>query len=189
MVTGRSLSPCRLRPSGRQRGFTYLAVLLIVAIMGAGLGATGQVWRTVQQREREKELLFIGNQYRQAIGRYVERGPGGQRQFPRQLEDLLQDKRYPGVQRYLRKLYRDPMTNSVDWGIVRGPDGGIAGVFSKSEDKPLKVAGFTARDARLEGATKYSDWIFNYEFRTAVAPPPKGTPAPGSATGEPPSMF
>ncbi|HZX30463.1 MAG TPA: type II secretion system protein [Rhodocyclaceae bacterium] len=173
----------------RQGGFTYLAVILLVAMMGAGLGATGQVWRTAQQREKERELIFIGNEYRQAIGRYVEHGPGGIRRFPPRLEDLLSDSRSPGIQRYLRRLYRDPMTGGTDWGLVRASDGGIAGVYSKSEQKPLKIAGFTARDTRLERADKYSDWLFVYEGRMWRPPlPPRGTP-PGPSTGEPPMMF
>lgn len=174
---------------GAQRGFTYLAVILMVAMMGAGLGATGQVWRTAQQREKERELLFIGNEYQQAIGRYVERGPGGARRFPRRLEDLLVDSRYPNIQRYLRKLYRDPMTGGLDWGLVRASDGGIAGVYSKSQDKPLKIAGFAPWDARLERAEKYSDWIFVYEGRLRRPPlPPRGAPQ-GPSSGEPPAMF
>jgi type II secretory pathway pseudopilin PulG len=175
--------------SSAQGGFTYLAVILMVAMLGAGLGATGQVWRTAQQREKERELLFIGNEYKQAIGRYVERGPGGVRRFPRRLEDLIVDSRYPSVQRYLRKLYRDPMTNSLDWGLIRASDGGVSGVYSKSQQKPLKIAGFAPWDARLENAEKYSDWIFVYEGRLRRAPtPPRGLP-PGPSTGEPPTMF
>lgn len=181
--------PARGRQS--QGGFTYLAVILTVAMIGAGLGATGQVWSTVQQREREKELLFIGHQYQDALRRYVEGGPGGLRRFPRRLEDLLSDNRYPGVRRYLRKIYRDPMTRSFDWGLVLAPDGGIAGVYSKSEATPLKTAGFAAWDARLENAKGYNEWLFTYEARTAIAAPPpspRGTPG-GPAGGEPPSLF
>src|SRR5207253_1207418 len=59
---------------------------------------------------------------------------------------------------------------------------GIGGVYSLSEDKPLKVAGFKLRDASLEGAQKYSDWKFTY----SPVPPPataqaRGTQSAGSA--------
>lgn len=178
------------RSAAGQAGFTYLGVILLVAMMGAGMGATGQVWRTAQQREKERELLFIGNEYKRAIGRYVENGPGGVRRFPRQLEDLIVDNRYPAIQRYLRRLYRDPMTNSTDWGIIRATDGGISGVYSKSELKPLKIAGFAPWDARLENAEKYSDWIFVYEGRLRALPlPPRGAPQAPAPGGEPPTMF
>ena len=56
-----------VRPA-RAGGFTYLAVLLLMALMSLGLSSVASLLSTAQQRERELELLFIGNQYRQAIG-------------------------------------------------------------------------------------------------------------------------
>ena len=149
----------------RARGFTYLTVLFVVAILMTGLALVGEMWESAAKREKEAELLFVGNQYRKAIERYV---ISGKAQYPRTLEDLLQDPRQPSVQRYLRKLYPDPITGKSEWGFVKGPDGGIGGVYSLSEDKPLKIAGFKLRDASLEGAQKYSDWKFSF---SPVAPP------------------
>lgn len=54
----------------KQLGFTYIGVLMLVAIAGIGLAGVGIVWHQDAQREREKELLFIGDEYRQAIGSY-----------------------------------------------------------------------------------------------------------------------
>ena len=48
-------------------GFTYLTALFIVAMMGGGLALVGEVWHTSAMREREAELLHIGNEYRKAI--------------------------------------------------------------------------------------------------------------------------
>ena len=59
-----------------QRGFTYLAVLFIVATITAGLALIGEMWETAAKREKEAELLFIGDQYRKANGRYYESTPG-----------------------------------------------------------------------------------------------------------------
>ena len=103
----------------------------------------------------------------------------GKAQYPRTLDDLLKDPRQPSTQRYLRKLYPDPMTGKSEWGFVKGPDGGIGGVYSLSEDKPLKVAGFKLRDASLEGAQKYSDWKFTY----SPAPPPASAQTGGTQSG------
>lgn len=139
-----------------QQGFTYLAVLLGVAVMGATLALTGMAWQTVVQRDRESELLFVGDEFRRAIKQYH----GGSGQYPRQLGDLLQDPRFPGARRYLRKLYLDPITGKFDWVPVRAPDGGIMGVFSPSEDAPLKTAGFALADRDFEGKARYSDWQF-----------------------------
>lgn len=161
--------------SARQTGFTYLTALFAVAILGGGLALAGEVWETSVKREREAELLFAGNAYRAAIERYFLSGP--QRQYPRDLEELLEDPRRPGTERYLRKLYADPVTGKA-FGLVKAPDGGIVGVHSASEAAPLKIAGFGKRDATFEGAAKYSDWKFVHTAPVAAAKPPaaKATP-------------
>src|SRR3954447_20500484 len=148
----------------RQRcsGFTYLGLLFFVALMGAALVGVAQVWHTQVQRDKEEDLLFVGNQFRRAISLYYERAPGGARQYPRQMEDLLQDPRYPNVQRHLRKLYVDPMTGKPDWGLVKAPDGSIIGVYSLSQDTPLKTAGFKGPDAGFVDAVSYREWKFTY---------------------------
>src|SRR5258706_11200116 len=117
--------------SGRgwsQRGFTYLVAMFAVAIAGLLLAVTSEVSSQSRQREKEKELLYVGGQFREAIALYYQRTPGTVKRYPEKLEDLLEDKRYLSRQRYLRRIYRDPMTGSYDWGVVLGPDGGVAGV-------------------------------------------------------------
>jgi type II secretory pathway pseudopilin PulG len=158
----------------RAGGFTYLTILFIVAIMGIGLALVGHMWETAAKREREAELLQKGNEYRKAIERYY---LGGQAKYPRQLSDLIQDPRQPGTVRYLRKLYPDPITGKDDWGTVKADDGGIAGVYSLSDDPPLKSGGFALRDATFEGKTKYSEWQFIYAPAAAAAAPKPGAPA------------
>ena len=160
----------------RAGGFTYLTVLFIVAILTTGLALVGEVWHTAAMREKEADLLFAGNQYRKAIARYYLSGP--QRQYPRSLDDLLKDPRRPGAERYLRKLYPDPVTGK-EWSLVKAPDGGILGVHSVSDDKPFKNARFKARDAAFEGAQKYSDWKFVYM--------PQAAPTAPNAAAKPPS--
>jgi type II secretory pathway pseudopilin PulG len=143
-----------------ERGFTYIGVLVLVALMGIALAAAGQVWHTLQQREKEQELLFIGNQFRLALSRYAGHTPGQARRAPLHLEELLRDPRHPGVQRYLRKIYLDPMTGSAEWGLITGPDGEIYGVHSLSGAEPLKKSNFRLADRHFEGKMKYSDWVF-----------------------------
>ena len=175
-----------MRSGSAQRGFTYLAMLLAVAVIGVGLAAAGQVWSTAAQREKEQELLFVGDQYRRAIGSYYrssadQRMPGAA--YPKALKDLLEDKRRGDTKRHLRKLYADPMTGKAEWGLVtiKAPDGNrIMGVYSLSASTPFKTSGFLARDRTFEGANHFSDWKFLYEPLPAQQTPKPAAPPPAS---------
>ena len=148
-------------PAYLQRGFTYLGLLIIVAVMGAGLAAFGQLYSHAAQREKERELIFIGNQFRGAIASYYNKSPGA-KVYPKKLEDLLEDKRFPMPQHHLRRVYSDPMTGKAEWGMVEAPGGGFMGVYSLSEETPIKSGNFTVADQAFEGAEHYTKWIFAY---------------------------
>lgn len=152
-----------LRHAGRESGFTYFVLLAVVAAMGFVLATAGEVWHTALKREKEQELLFVGDQFRRAFNLYNLNTPGNARRFPLSLDELLKDPRYPGVKRYLRKIYADPVTGSTRWGLVKGPNGEIFGVHSLSEDEPLKKSSFSLVDAKFEGRAKYSEWVFMYD--------------------------
>jgi len=156
------------------RGFTYLTALFMIAILAGGLALAGEMWHTNTIREKEAELLFVGHQYRKAIGRYYL--AGGAR-YPRSLEELLKDPRQPGTVRHLRKLYPDPITGK-DFAPIKAPDGGVWGVYSVSEDAPHKTSGFKLRDAGFEGAKRYADWKFIHTpAAQPAAPKPPAKPA------------
>jgi type II secretory pathway pseudopilin PulG len=140
----------------KEAGFTLLGMLIVAAVMGAGLAAIGELASHAAQREKEAELLFVGNQYRQAIAAYFRK----EQSYPKELAALLQDKRYPMPVRHLRKLYRDPI--SRDWALVEAPGGGIMGVHSKSEERPIKTGHFAPADAAFADAERYSDWVFRH---------------------------
>jgi type II secretory pathway pseudopilin PulG len=163
----------------RQQGYTYLWILFAVAFLGVGLSSAGIVWHFAQQREKERELLFIGSEFRDAIAQFYDRTPGTVKQYPRELADLIKDPRYPSTQRYLRKIYRDPITGKTEWGIVKLPTGEITGVYSLSTDKPIKVSGFRAADQSFERKESYTDWKFVY----STLPP--SAAAPGTSALSP----
>jgi len=169
-------------------GFTYIGLLIFIALMGIGLALVGQVWHTAMQREKEKELLFVGDQFRTAIIKYYEGSPGGIQKFPNSLQELLEDRRYPTTKRHLRKIYRDPMTGEARWGLVESPTGGIKGVHSLSKSAPRKIAGFRDRDEAFADATSYVDWKFGYtataiaEIQPGAAPTPVTGTSPVAAT-------
>jgi hypothetical protein len=135
--------------------------MFTVAITGVLLAGAGQLWRTEAQREKEKELMFIGEQFRLAIGSYYESSPGVPKRYPPSLEKLLLDDRFPTVKRHLRKIFLDPMTGTRGWGLIMQPGIGITGVHSLSAQAPLKRANFHERYAFGE-AKSYKDWKFAY---------------------------
>ncbi len=145
-----------------QGGFTYLGILFLIAVMGGLLASAGQIWALQAQRDRERELLWVGGQYAQALRSYYRSSPS-LAQYPRALEDLLKDDRFPSPQRHLRRLYQDPVTRTHEWGVVRSADGRIAGVYSLSEQRPLKQHGFSAPWTDFAGMARYSDWRFAAE--------------------------
>jgi type II secretory pathway pseudopilin PulG len=148
------------------RGFTYVGVLIAVAVVGVALAGVGQLWSVQAQRERERELLFIGEQYRVAFATYVAATPPGKARYPRTLDELVEDRRHIVIRRHLRQVYPDPFTNAVDWEAVRAPDGGIAAVHSRHDGPPMKIGNFPPQYAKFEDAKTYRDWVFG-------APPPK----------------
>lgn len=167
-------------------GFTYLGVLFAVALMGAMLVAIATIWHQAQQREKEKQLLFVGKQFRQAIASYYESTPGLAKQYPKKLEDLLEDKRFPFTRRYLRKIFYDPFTGTTEWALVKDPGGGITGVYSKSDDEPVKKGNFGEQFAQFENKKHYSDWRFVYAPGSvpAIAVAQNGSEIPALPPGE-----
>jgi type II secretory pathway pseudopilin PulG len=149
-------------PISRQRGFTFLGLLIIVLVMGAGLAALGTIFSHEARREKERELLFVGHQFRDAIASYYLRSPGVAQVYPKSLADLVEDKRFPMPVHHLRRIYADPMTGKPDWALVESPTGGIMGVHSVSEEAPVKTDNFDAADAAFKDAQKYAAWQFVY---------------------------
>lgn len=146
----------------RQRGFTYFIMLFALAIFGIGLAALGETWSAASQRDKEEELIRIGDAYVRAIREYYLRSPGTPKTYPMRLDELLEDRRFVGVERHLRRVYLDPITNTADWGLVRAPDGGIAGVYSLSEKAPLRRQTLILANAASISGERYTDWKFVY---------------------------
>ncbi len=189
----RKMSVCRgCRSIRSQEGFTYIGVLLAVALIGTQLALAGVVWSFAQTRQKERELLFVGGQFRTAISQYYLNPKGPQKEYPRRLEDLLKDPRYPGTVRHLRKIYADPITGKKRWGLVRLPNGGIIGVYSLSDEAPIKTGNFRPVNLSFTNKQRYADWKFVHAFgaqgvAAPGAPGPQGAAGTQGAAGAPPS--
>ena len=141
-------------------GFTYIGLLILLAIISIGATATVQLGAVTQRRSAEEELLHIGRQFRAALASYQNSTPGGMPRLPKELIDLTKDPRQPVLRRHLRHIPIDPITGKAEWGVVRTPDGFVEAIHSPSKARPLKIANFEPDFAAFEGSQKYSEWEF-----------------------------
>ncbi len=160
------------------RGFTYIGLLILMAIIAIGATASVQLGSVAQRRDAERELLFLGSQFRAALTSYALASAPNQPRLPKTFDQLLRDPRVPGTRRHLRRVPIDPLTGSNEWGIVRSSDGYIVGVYSLSEAAPIKRGNFDAEFAEFASATSYRQWVFKPAAQ-AVAP---RRPAPQAPT-------
>lgn len=147
---------------GNQRGVVLLSILLGLALSAICAMAAMDCWAVTKRRERELDLLFIGDQYRSAIRRYYFAAPPGRaRTLPTSLEELLEDHRFPIPMCHLRRIYVDPLTGNAEWGLHRiGP--AIVGVYSLSTLAPIKQSGFAPTNRLFDGKERYVDWVFDF---------------------------
>jgi type II secretory pathway pseudopilin PulG len=148
---------------GREGGFTYLGLIILVTVIGLVGAATLKVDALLRRAAAEEELLEIGAAFGEALRTYAEATPKGQPPQPPSLQELLKDPRFPGVRRHLRKIFVDPLTGKAEWGVVwtnPGDRRGVLAVYSLSKAKPLKVANFDKRFSGFENKKQVSDWKF-----------------------------
>src|SRR6266481_1523609 len=100
-------------------GFSLAALIFFAAAASLIAAAAVPAYQMQAKRERERELLFRGEEYTRAIQKY-------QRKFgvyPTSIDQLVQTN---GL-RFLRRAYKDPVTGK-DFRLLRiNPDGSLAG--------------------------------------------------------------
>ena len=159
------------------------ALIVGIAVMAILMTAAMPVWKQLKQREKEAELVFRGEQIAHAIGMFQRRTANA---APPSLDILVQ-------QKFLRKKYKDPITNddfvpvtSTQGAGQRGAApqgrgqqppgaatpggaivGGIIGVTSKSTDASIRL---------YKGRSHYNEWAFIYT-------PPAQAPGAGGVGG------
>jgi general secretion pathway protein G len=110
----------------QQRGFTFIELMMTLAIMGVLVLVAVPMAQLSVQRDKERDLRLALAQIRDALDAYkraadqgrvmVRLGESG---YPKSLEDLVEgvpDQRSPSRQKmyFLRALPRDPMNPDVD---------------------------------------------------------------------------
>lgn len=183
------------RAAGAEDGFTYVGLVIFVAILGLVGAATLKVDSLLRRAAAEQELLEIGAEYSEALRSYAAATPRGYPTAPPTLQDLLKDPRFPGTRRHLRKIYVDPVTGRQEWGIVyQGDQVGVLAVYSLSQAQPLKLANFDVRFQNFENKEHLSEWKFTASGTGASAAPgangrPPGVQPPPQPNGQPAPLF
>ncbi len=154
----------------QQHGMLLIGVLIFIALSALTAVHAGPRWFDARQRAAEEELLFVGEQYRQAIESYWREAPNKVHQLPASIDDLLSDKRFAFPKRHLRKEFRDPLAPKEPFGELRQGNA-LVGVYSRTEGAPFRQAGFAGAQKAFNGAQSYSDWKFQF------TPPPVSVPA------------
>jgi type II secretory pathway pseudopilin PulG len=104
-----------------QRGYAMAVLLVAMSIMAIMLMVAMPVWKHTAQREKEEELVFRGMQYVHAIALFQRKTANA---YPPNIDLLVRE-------RYLRKKYKDPITNDdfvpLPVGAAPGGAGASAG--------------------------------------------------------------
>lgn len=92
------------------------ALLVAMSIMAIMLTVAMPVWKQISQREKEEELVFRGRQYARAIGLFGRKYANAS---PPNINVLVD-------QKFLRRKYKDPITQDDFQPLLAGQSGGGA---------------------------------------------------------------
>lgn len=139
--------------------------MITLVIAAIGMQGAAVMWQQQTQRANEALLLEAGEAYRLAIGRYYESTPQPVKEYPKTLNELVEDQRFPVLKRHIRKLYTDPFYSRQGMALVFR-NGRIIGVHSQSLLEPIRSAGYQEFESGFNGAKHYREWQFIYEPNT-----------------------
>jgi type II secretory pathway pseudopilin PulG len=182
------------------RGYTLVALVMGMTIMAILIAAVLPLASSEAQRDKEDELIFRGFQYAEGI-RGFRRRYG---RYPNTLKEMFETR-----PRTLRKLWKDPITNSLNWGLVslttgaplpgaNAPRPPGSGASPTPVPTVVPTPGFGAPPATttgpvvgvhslskkkafrlFNGRDVYSEWQFTEQTLMNQGPPVPSVPGPG----------
>lgn len=156
------------------------ALMAMLAIMTLALMLAMPSWRYLVRDDKEQELIFRGQQISAAIARFQRKNGNA---LPASIDQLVEGK-------YLRKAYKDPMTEDGTWRVLRPGEAAIpvlGPATGPATDRPAQtptpspsptpafgsgsgaptgpVAGVASRSEErglrlVNGAETYNRWVF-----------------------------
>jgi len=153
-----------------QRGYTFVEMLVVTALLGILASAIVPLTRVTVQRTREVELRRALREIRTAIDHYKDAADQGliaarevqvrDEGYPESLDVLVEgvtaasDPMGRRKIRFLRRIPRDPMTRSTEWGRRAYQD--APDTRSWGGQNVFDV--YTTSDGTALDGTKYGDW-------------------------------
>jgi general secretion pathway protein G len=152
---------------GGQRGYTFVEVAIVAAIIAILASAVLPLAKVTIQRNREIELRRALREMRTAIDKYkdaadqnlIAEPPITAEGYPPTLETLVEGA--PAANdttgkklRYLRRIPRDPMTKSTEWGMRSSRDDANSKAWGGQNVYDV----YTKYDGTALDGTKYTDW-------------------------------
>jgi len=156
--------------SAQKKGFTLTEMLVTLTILAILAGAVMPLAKTAIKREKEIELRRNLRLIRESIDAYkkladekkikVEEDTEG---YPPNLEALVKGvevkeeksgKAATRIVKFLRRIPKDPMTESFDWGLRSYQDDPDAEIWGEENVYDVYTK---SRGTALDG-TKYKDW-------------------------------
>ncbi len=144
-------------------GFTLIELIVVTAIVSVLAMMAAPLVYVQIQREKEKELRHALWDLRDAIDRYKASADLSYFQtevdslgYPPDLDTLVKGVTMNGGKkaRFLRRIPRDPMTNSFEWGLRSNQDD----PDSDSWGGQAVFDVYTKSDKTALDGTKYKDW-------------------------------
>ena len=149
-----------------QRGLTLVELIVAFTIMSLLTAMAVPLARSKVRRERERELRYALRDIRTAIDKYKDAADAqllgtlklGTEGYPEKLEVLVEGVKMAGQVdkklKFLRRIPKDPMTNSQDWGL------------RSLQDEPASTSWggqnvfdvYTKSTAKAADGTPYSEW-------------------------------
>jgi len=155
--------------TGRERGYTFVELVIVTAILMILASAVMPLAQVTSQRQREAELRRTLREVRNAIDKFKDAVDGGQipqtelkpgsEGYPPDLETLVEGVSAAGDAsgrklKYLRRVPLDPMTNSMEWGMRSYQDRPDSSSWGGQNVFDI----YTTNTGTALDGTKYNEW-------------------------------
>ena len=157
-----------IRHAGRQRGLTYIELLVVATVLAVLAAAIVPLWHWDEKRRRERHLRMTLTVVREAIDHYnrlcnegrIVQSDVEQMCYPRSLDELIEGVEVTDEEgktttlTLLRRIPVDPMTGEEEWGMRSYQDDWDSQSWGGENLYDI----YSLSDRRALDGTYYRDW-------------------------------